>query len=542
MNDVRLKIFNIIACIICIAFLIGLLGHACASGIERTKISELSVLKDTKSNTTLDIHFPVAITGKRVNASEQSDTFKFSRSIAQNKNQSFLSHKPTSGSWNHSSTPIQSHTERSSQIVLSKLNVSQYSLKNRPTQKPSIAEIISSRTNRTVKQPVGPLSENAKAVVQANNQFAFDVYSCLAGDSGESGVNIFFSPWSISSAFALTYEGARGNTADEIRGVFHFPSSIDTLREGYLELSNSINGRDSGFTLNTANALWAEKTYSFLPDYVGNANRYYDAKTTNLDFVNNPGSSRHTINSWVEEKTKHKITDLVPEGGIDPSTVLVITNAIYFKGTWLKQFDPDKTMEEDFILGDGTTLRVPMMTRTDKDAEYWYTETDNLQVLGMPYAHNKGKGLSMLVLLPKETDLESIEASLSALRLEELNQALTYQRVMVSFPRFKMETTYSLSDTLSEMGMPSAFRDADFSGMDGSRNLFIDEVYHKAYIDVNEEGTEAAAATAVVMNRSLAPGEPIPVFRADHPFLFLIQDNDTGNILFMGRMVNPADV
>lgn len=524
-----------------LALFLVLLGPACASGIERTKISELPVLKDTKSNITLDIHHPLAVTGKRVNTPEQYVAFRFSKSDDQRKNQTFLSHEPSDRSWNHFSTAVQSHTERSSQIIFSNQNA-QYSLKDRPAQKPSISEIISSRTNRTVKQPAGPLSENVKAVVQANNQFAFDVYSCLAGDSGESGGNIFFSPWSISSSFALTYEGARGNTADEIRGVFHFPSSLDTLRKGYLELSHSLNGGDSGFTLNTANALWAEKTYSFLPDYVSNANRYYGAKTTNLDFVNNPDRSRNTINSWVEEKTKHKITDLIPEGGIDPSTVLVITNAIYFKGTWLKQFDPDKTTEEDFVLGDGTTLRVPMMTRTDKDAEYWYAETENLQVLGMPYAHNKGKGLSMLVLLPKGNDLESIETSLSAWKIEELNQALTYQRVMVSFPRFKMETTYCLSDTLSEMGMPSAFRDADFSGMDGSRNLFIDEAYHKAYIDVNEEGTEAAAATAVVMNRSLAPGEPVPVFRADHPFMFLIKDNDTGNILFMGRMANPGEI
>ncbi len=526
---------------LCLAFVLGLLGPACASGIERAKISELSVLKDTKSNSTPDIHQHVVIPGMRVNTPDQSDALKFSRSLTQRKNQSFLSPNHTNGPRNQFSPAIQSHTDRSSQVIASKLNVSQHSLKNRQTQKPSIAELISSRTNRTGKQPAASLSENAKVVVQANNEFGIDFYSQLAGQPENEGRNIFFSPWSISSALAITYEGARNTTADEIRSVFHFPASFDTLRKGYLELSSSLNGGDSGFTLNTANALWAEKTYSFLPDYVGNANRYYGAKTTNLDFVNNPDMSRNTINSWVEEKTKHKITGLIPEGGIDPSTVLVITNAIYFKGTWLKQFDPEKTMEEDFILGDGTTLRVPMMTRTDKDAEYWYAETESLQVLGMPYAHNKGKGLSMLVLLPKGNDLESIETTLSVWKIEELNQALTYQRVMVSFPRFKMETTYSLSDTLSEMGMPSAFSDADFSGMDGSRNLFIDEAYHKAYIDVNEEGTEAAAATAVVMNRSLAPGEPVPVFRADHPFLFLIQDNDTGNILFMGRMANPAE-
>ena len=208
----------------------------------------------------------------------------------------------------------------------------------------------------------------------------------------------------------------------------------------------------------------------------------------------------------------------------------------------MKQFDAAKTIEDTFILDDGTTIKVPMMVRTDEDAEYWYTETDDLQVLGMPYSHKKGNRLSMLVLLPKENDLEAVEASLSAQSLASLNQSLTYQRVKVSFPRFKMETTYNLVDILSDMGMPTAFNGADLSGMDGTMSLFIDEVYHKAFVDVNEEGTEAAAATAVVVNRAMAPGDQVPVFHADHPFLFLIQDNDTGNILFMGRMMNPAGV
>lgn len=426
-------------------------------------------------------------------------------------------------------------------VMTSKFNSSKYSFQKITSPRSFFEARLNMKKNQTGKTPVAiSVSENAKAVVQANNQFGIDFFSRLVSNPAQEGKNIFFSPWSISSALAITYEGARNTTADEIRSVFHFPASYDTLRQGYLELSNGLNSGNSGVTLNTANALWAEKTYPFLQDYITTADKYYGAKTTNLDFITKPEESRQIINQWVEEKTRNKIKDLIPEGGIDSSTVLAITNAIYFKGTWVKQFDAAKTIEDTFILDDGTTIKVPMMVRTDEDAEYWYTETDDLQVLGMPYSHKKGNGLSMLVLLPKENNLEAVEASLSAQSLASLNQSLTYQRVKVSFPRFKMETTYNLADILSDIGMPTAFNGADLSGMDGTMSLFIDEVYHKAFVDVNEEGTEAAAATAVVVNRAMAPGDQIPVFHADHPFLFLIQDNDTGNILFMGRMMNPA--
>lgn len=429
-------------------------------------------------------------------------------------------------------------------VMTSKFNSSKYSFQKITSPRSFFEARLTLKKNQTGKTPAAtPVSDNAKAVVQANNQFGIDFFSRLASDPAQEGKNIFFSPWSISSALAITYEGARNTTADEIRSVFHFPSSYDTLRQGYMELSNGLNSGNSGVTLNTANALWAEKTYPFLQDYITTADQYYGAKTTNLDFVTKPDESRQIINKWVEEKTKDKIKDLIIEGGIDSSTVLAITNAIYFKGNWVKQFNAAKTVEEDFVLDSGATVKVPMMVRNDEDAEYWYTETYDLQVLGMPYAHQKGNGLSMLVLLPKKNNLEAAETSLSAQRMAELNQALTYKRVKVTFPKFKMETTYSLSDMLVDMGMPSAFHGADLSCMDGTRSLFISQVYHKAFVDVNEEGTEAAAATAVMVARGFSPGDrdQVPVFRADHPFLFLIQDNDTGNILFMGRMMNPME-
>ncbi len=378
-------------------------------------------------------------------------------------------------------------------------------------------------------------------VVEANNQFAMDLYSALVDEN--PGDNIFFSPWSISSALAVTYEGAKGSTADEIRSVFHFPADESTMRNGYQEITDGINSGNSGFTLKTANALWAEENYTFLPSYLDTADRYYSARVTNLNFVNRPEESRQTINRWVEDQTAHRIKNLLPAGSILPETTLVITNAIYFKGTWATQFKEENTASENFRVSPTTTVMVPMMKQTDTGVKFWYAETGSFQVLGMPYASQGGKELSMLVLLPTDDDLGGAEDSLDAGTLSELRQSLVYQEVKVWFPKFKLETGYQMADTLSEMGMPSAFNpgQADFSGMDGTRILSISQVFHKAYVDVNEEGTEAAAATAVIMERSMAPADPVPVFRADHPFIFLILDNESGNILFMGRVTNPGE-
>ena len=386
------------------------------------------------------------------------------------------------------------------------------------------------------------VSDSSEKVVEANNRFAIDLYQQLVSDPDQTGENIFFSPWSISSALAITYEGARGTTAEEIQSVFHFPADTATRRTGFSELAGGLNRGGAGYALHTANALWAEESYPLLPSYITTARNSYSAYVTNLDFINNPEPSRQTINQWVADQTGDTIQDLLPEGSIHPLIRLVITNAIYFKGTWDKQFSEENTVEEDFRVSASQTVRVPMMRRTDANAKYWYTETDTLQVLGMPYAHKDGKELSMLVILPRDDNLVAAEQSLTAGQVSELQQALACRQVKVYFPKFRLETEYRLSDTLIQMGMPTAFGygETDFSGMDGTKALFIDNVFHKAYVDVNEEGTEAAAATAATMMMGMEISyEPVPVFRADHPFIFLIQDSDTGNILFMGRVVNP---
>ncbi len=388
----------------------------------------------------------------------------------------------------------------------------------------------------------GPVSGNEKNIADANNRFATDLYLHLAQDQDNSGKNIFFSPFSISTALAITYEGARGTTADEIQSVFHFPANDSERQQGFSGIITGINSGDTSYTLRTANALWAEKTYPFLTDYKDTADRWYSAKTTNLDFINKPEDSRVTINQWVEEKTNNRIKDLIPAGAIDPLVRLVITNAVYFKGTWIKQFDINKTVDADFRVTSNKTTRVPMMERTDEGAIFRYADTADLQVLEMPYEHTSGKQLSMIVLLPKVNNLSSAERALDPKALPLITGKFQSQRVKVWFPKFKMETEYRLPESLTALGMPKAFSPAaDFSGMDGTKNLFISDVIHKAFVYVNEEGTEAAAATAVIMKYSAAaPENPIPKFRADHPFLFLIQDNETGTVLFIGRVVNPA--
>ena len=376
-----------------------------------------------------------------------------------------------------------------------------------------------------------------REIIEANNRFAINLYSQYKSEEG----NIFFSPFSISTAMAMVYEGAEGKTAKEIKSVFGFPKYDNSRRNQYSNLLSDINKKDNEYALKTANALWAEQDFHFLEEYLTTVEKYYGGKTTNLDFKNEWEASRLIINNWVEDKTNDKIKDLLPEGVIDADTRLVLTNAIYFKAKWLIQFDADKTSDEYFRVNPDKSIKVPMMQPTSQKSTFNYTQNKDLQILEMPYA---GEDLSMLILLPLDDDIETLENSFTIEKLTEWKKSLRKRRVNIYIPKFKFETKYFMIYTLSNLGMPTAFTDsADFSGMTGTNELKIDKVIHQAFIEVNEEGTEAAAATGVIMTmKSLRiQKHPTPVFRADHPFIFIIQQNETGNILFMGRVNNPTN-
>ncbi|MFH1409194.1 MAG: serpin family protein [Nanoarchaeota archaeon] len=366
--------------------------------------------------------------------------------------------------------------------------------------------------------------EGMAAVIAGNNKFAFDMYARLEDDKG----NLFFSPWSITTALAMTYEGARGETAEEIRSVFSFPSQEEARHDAFSSLQQILNPEDAPYKLSIANALWVQQQHALLPEYIKTVSDFYGGKATNLDFIGDSENSRITINKWVEAKTNNKIIELLPEGTINELTRLVITNAIYFKGNWNKEFNPEYTFEGLFHAPSGD---VPAMMMKQSDEFFPYMENDEVQMLEMPY---KGEQLSMLVVLPKG-DLGALDLTLD--NLESWKAEMNKRKPVVAFPKFTFTEEYELGTMLSALGMPLAFSlEADFSGLDGTKDLVIHKVLHKAFIEVNEEGTEAAAATGVVIGATSMP----LMFTADHPFVFFIQEKETGSLLFMGRVEDPT--
>lgn len=391
----------------------------------------------------------------------------------------------------------------------------------------------------------GATQSGVQEVVDANNEFAFDIYSKL--DEGEDG-NVFYSPYSISSAIAMTYEGAKGQTAEEIKSVFHFPG-VEILRPNFGAIYNEINKADKGYELKTGNALWVQQDYPFLEDYKERIEKHYGGKAANLDFVGETELSRETINSFIEDQTNNKIKDLLSKGVVSPDTRMVLTNAIYFKGTWEWEFDKGDTRDGNFIIGKDDFFEVQMMHMDPDKARFNYSDLEKMQILELPY---RGGDVSMLIILPKQGydyDLETGERiesyytlediELSSGKLEEYKSQMRETKLdSISLPKFEFDSKYSMGKTLSALGMPTAFTSsADFSGMDGTGNLAINDVIHQAYVKVDEKGTEAAAATGIFMDVTSAM--PRNFFRADHPFVFLIQERKTGNILFMGRVTDP---
>jgi serpin B len=400
------------------------------------------------------------------------------------------------------------------------------------------AEIVLAQSD-TPRVTNPSVTTGAQAELVAGNQaFALDLYRYLAGN--EDG-NLFLSPHSISVALAMTYAGARGLTEAEIAEALHFALPQDQLHAAFnqldLELSqrgDEAEGKDGeGFRLHVVNALWGQQNHEFQAAYLDTLARNYGAGLRLVDFVNETEPSRRAINAWVSEQTEGRIEELVPQGAVDALTRLVLTNAIYFNAAWAEPFMEQATRDGAFFLLDGTSVEVPLMRQ---QAAFRYARATGYEAIELPYDGNE---LSMVILLPDAGEFQAFERGLDAARLATILAGLGYERVNLTMPRFEMTSEFSLTEALSALGMPLAFTDAaDFSGIDGTDELFISDVIHKSFVSVDEEGTEAAAATAVIAATGSAQ-EP-PEVRIDRPFIFLIRDIETGTLLFVGRTLNPA--
>jgi serpin B len=368
------------------------------------------------------------------------------------------------------------------------------------------------------------------AAVEGNTRFALDLYKKLRAKGG----NLFLSPYSISTAFAMTYAGARGDTAAQMAKTLHITLDQPKLPPALAELAGRLKGRGKkgDFELTVANALWAQKGAGFLPEYLELNRAFYGAGLQEVDFVRATEEARKAINDWTEKQTRGRIKDLIQPTNVDPDTRLVLTNAIYFKAAWETPFQKQFTQVQPFRVTPKRTVKARMMTRT---AVVRYLENDQLQALELPY---KGNEVSMVILLPRKVDgLAGLEDQLTHANLGKWLSGMRRAMVWVNLPRFQVTGTFSLKQVLSDMGMPLAFtaRAADFSGMDSARQFFLQAAVHKTFVRVDEEGTEASGATAIMGGFG---GVPRP-FRADHPFLFLVRDNRSGSVLFLGRVVEP---
>ena len=375
-----------------------------------------------------------------------------------------------------------------------------------------------------------------QALVDGNTAFACDLYAQLRSQPG----NLFFSPYSISTALAMTCAGARGDTEKQMTQVLHLGRDPAAVHRAFGELQRLLAEADqqNGIQLRIANALWAQQSHPFLPAFLNIGKDDYQASLKLADFSTAAEAARRKINGWVAQQTKDRIQDILPPGSVDAATRLVLANAIYFKGAWAATFKKADTCPQPFYLSATSQKDTPLMHHLD---EVRYMETGDFQAVELPY---RGEQLSMLILLPRRMDgCGQLETRLTPGLLSGALAQMQRRKVDLFLPRFKTESSFALSRTLAGMGMSDAFGPkADFSGMDGARQLYISGVFHKAWVEVNEEGTEAAAATAVTVAALAvhrAPPPP-PVFRADHPFIFCIRDTRSGSLLFLGRFADPG--
>ena len=419
----------------------------------------------------------------------------------------------------------------------------------------------------------GSSREGVQQVVNAINRFSFELYAELNRTEKD---NIFCSPYSITSAFALIYEGAKENTAKELKSVFHFPGT-KILRPNFAAIYNATNRISKEYDIKTGNVLWIQQDYPLLPDYKNRIRKYYGGKAVNMDFMGDAEKSRQIINASIKKTTNNKIRDIIPHGAIDEMTKSIITNAIYFKGNWKWEFKKSNTCDEDFKISESKKVKTEMMKMYPAEARFMYADLEKIQLLELPY---KGNNISMLIILPNQGEKKYIDGKMDGKTLviphnqlkdyrdggtgnpvvsnyilddieltdQKLAEYKSYMRETelekIWLPKFKFDTAYFLSETLKKMGIREAFNPAaDLTRMAGTNDLQIGPTIHKAFIQVDEQGTEAAAATAMI--QPIISGIPkirpkLPTFKADHPFLFLIQDLKTGTILFIGKVMDPT--
>ena len=374
------------------------------------------------------------------------------------------------------------------------------------------------------------------ALVDGGNGFGLALYQVLRQEEG----NLFYSPFSISLALAMAYAGARGQTEQEMAQALRFTLPQDRLHPAFNALLLDLDRRaeeadDEAFQMSIANSIWGQRDYAFLQEYLDVLARNYGAGMRLADFMNAPEEARVAINDWVSEETEERIQDLIPEGVIDTLTRLVLANAIYFKASWSEQFEEGDTRPQDFHLLDGSVVSVPMMHQS---ATFRYGESQGVQAVELPYV---GDQVAMLILMPQSGGFENFESSLTPEVLQSLIASMEPRQLALGMPKYEIRSSFGLVPALADLGMSTAFgSEADFSGIDGTRDLYISDVVHQAFVAVDEAGTEAAAATAVIIGVTSMPVAPFEL-TLDRPFVFLLRDVQTGAILFAGRLVNPAE-
>ena len=376
--------------------------------------------------------------------------------------------------------------------------------------------------------------EGIAEVVTANNQFAIDMYQQINGQNKQTENNVFFSPYSLSTAMAMLYAAAEGETKAQIQKTFHYPAQA-ILNSNSTSLYNQFNQSNPDYKLTMVNDLWMQQGLTLTKSYVDTVQRYYSGQVTALDFEGNSDPARQTINKKIAERTKQLIPELLPKGSIKSDTAVVLTNAVYFKGDWTMPFTAERTSAKPFYNAIGRASTVQMM---QQQSYFSYYEDKHIQVVELPY---KGNDLSMLVVLPKlnhKLAMQQLAKSLSATKIKQWSSGLVRQEVNLHLPKFKLDARYQMKTLLSDMGMPRAFNNgAEFNLYADGPPIKLDEVYHQAVVIVDEKGTEAAAAAGAV---GMYVGMSYPVeFKADHPFMFMIKDNKTDAILFLGQVNEP---